>query len=954
VTFARFKETGSGRLNFRLEIAGWPHEWTTHTSITHNTGRDQREVFPGLQYTGLKISEKAILKDCWSQCGQLTVKIKPTTTREETLDSFTRTAVPVAYLAQHDDTPGLDADSTFWTLDGASDLPVGFYHIASEAIYRGGSGELIRARWSTTAQRHYIAYGSTSAISVPIYAYPPTMEGRRAALYAYGEGDDGGGDGTVIWRGIVARPPALDGDGVTWTIQIDPIIKSLEQNVAASESLEYHVRGIYHSSNCPVRITYRRFGSPYDVTNLGGENAVITGFFASDEDLERVINTKIADLITQRDAELTGHTSEIATATYHANSDIGVPTITGETSTSIAHDVLVANDGSNPLTTTVYAFGAAFHVESYLEGYCTSGVGSGMLTNVAGRVGGPFGFVNYNVGASDTFIEYFGDDKHEFATPLGTEQPQTPVFTYPLSPARAMLGSVPYFGLPVTASDPLNPPDVLYLDLVDGIQAGDTLLVKNGDKLIPISVSAVDADNRAINASILSGDAVIWFDANTQIIPLRVFAQDTTMADFLQGVEDSAVNANDGDSPYVPPGDVNVSSFQAAYSAATIDTYWKHRTYAFQKPTPIKRVVQEELKAIGFMTRIEANGEVGCVPLPLLAQNRSSTPLTDKDILLPARGMTGDWIRWQAQADGLVNNTNVRLGYNPGTDDYDPQFDYSVRSISSIAEHKTNGTKGAGEIAPVSTPAQRDSPLRDAMTGSGPSQSPVSTTTPQNAPSPTRIATWVENYMRVLSMDYATVTVKVPFTFFDVLVGDVLNVTCAMIPNGLGKRGVTSKKAAVIGRDWNLDPAHNDMGTLTLYFPREVSSGYAPSGHITSQSNVSGNIWDVSCSAADDLNMRMSEEGDGDVHRHFGVSDKILIVQRDAGLIPLNVKGSVVSSGPSAIRVSLDAAWTPGTDDWLIEFQIDDGTLSTHQKGFTFVADTLKQLRDGSVARRYL
>jgi hypothetical protein len=948
VTFARTKISGNGRLDFRLEIAGWPHEWTTSGKITHATNRDSREVFSGLQYTGLKISEKAVLKDCWTQQGQLTVKIKPTTLREETIDSFTRTAVPVAYLAAlDDDTPGIDFDSTSWTLDSGVDLPVGFYHLASECVHVDSGANILRARWSTTAQRHYISYGSTSAINVPIYSYPPTMEGRRVVLYAYGAGDDGAGNGTSIWRGIVARPPALDNDGITWTIQLDPIIKSLDQNVAASESLEYHVRGIYHSNNCPVRIKYGRAASPYDTTVTEvGETVDVTGFFENDDDLATAINAQLATLIANRTSVLAPtHTSEIATATYNTSYFSTSPTLIFVTNTDV---------GGHPPAGSALFFSFWFEIQSYLEGYCSPRTSSKTNIGPSFQVGGPTFFPDYHSGQSMQVQEYFGDGNKEFATPIGKDQTATPIFTYPLSRARAMLGSIPFTGLPPIASNTLTPADRIYLDLVDGILTGDFLLVKNGDKVIPLHVTDVNVDDKWITAEIQSGDSVVWFDSTTLLLPIRTVALDAGLPEFLQGLQDEAVNANDGDSPYTPPGDINVARFTDAYSIATIDSYWKHRNYAFLKPTPIKKVVQEELKAIGWMTRIEATGDVGCTPLPIIATNQAATSITDADILLPAKGLTGDWIKWSAQTDGLVNNVTVRLGYNTSTDDYDSQFDFSVRNIASIAEHKTNGTKASAEIAPVSTPAQQDSPLWGAQTGIGPGPSPVTTTTATTAPNPSKIATWVENYLRVLSMDYATVTIQVPWKYFDLLVGDLVNVTCSMIPNGTGKRGIVSKKAAIIGREWNLDPATNGMGTLTLYFPREVSSGYAPSGHVTSQTNTTGNTWDLHFNGSDDLNVRMSEALDGDVTRHFGIGDKVQVFQRDAGTIPINVKGVVTLVSSGTVRVTFESTWTPGSDEWILEYQRDDGTLPDHQEGFSYVANTQKLMHDGSVARRYL
>lgn len=942
MSWPRIKATGSGTVDYRLEIAGCQHEWTTNSRITHESEADSRQVFPGLQYTGLKISEKAILKDCWIQVAGITAKIKPTTKNEETLDAFTRTAVPIGYLAATDDVKGLEVDSTIISLDNGITLAGGFYHIASECFYTGSDNEIERAKWGTTAQRHLIEYGATSAISVPVYRYPPTLEGRRATLYVYGQGDDPAGNGTPIWRGIVARPPRLDRDGISWSIQLDPITKSFDQRVAAAEGLEYRIRGIYHSANSPLQLeSFHRWNETFDDTpdssSFDPPPVNVTGFFEDDNALTNAVNVALATLVALR--------NDFLSATYALKGVLGKPSI------SCLTDPDRGGEGG--------FVSAGIQVRSYLEGYCTNVLGSRQLSRDSQR-SSFLGDMIYetpgaSAGISETLIEYFGNSDGAFITTLGPDTKYTPIFSYPLSQARAMIGAVPYFGTPPTDPSVADtwPSNRIYLDIVDGLLVDDVLLVKNGDSVIPIKITAVNADDRWITADIQTGDKVVWFDGSTKLIPARVFVTDGDLGDFIEVVTVGSVNANDGDTPYVPPGDVKLSAFQGAYDDTPIDEYWKHRNYVFLKPTPIKQIVQEELKAIGWMLRLEGTGELGCAPLPIIALNQASTSIGERDILLPARGTVGDWPTWSAQEDGLANTINVRLGYTSANDDFDANFDYSVRSVSSIAEHKSNG-RGEVEIAPRSTPTQ-DATLLGIFDGGNSIPDIFATAATAGAHiTPEMVSSWVANYLRVMSMDYATVTLAVPFRFFELLVGDLVNVTCSLIPNGTGGRGMVSKKAAVVGREWNLDPAANGMGTLTLYFPREVSNGYAPSAHITSQSNVSGDTWNCNCSESDDLNQRMSEAGDGDVARHFAAGDKVQIVKRNDGLIPVTLTGIVMAVVGETIQIAFDSTWVTDTFDWVIQYQIDDGALTTHQQGFTFVASDARELVSGEYARRYL
>jgi hypothetical protein len=745
-----------------------------------------------------------------------------------------------------------------------------------------------------------------------------------------------------VWRGIVARPPRLNSDGLGWDIALDPIVKALDQRVSASESLQYRIRGIYHSANFPVRLWTEQ------IPNDGHYPVIavfVTGFFETVEDFAAAVNAALASIITERTAQIGGDGSEISESVYWETGAVPTGTLAlGRYGDTPVIRMKTADYVASTLTTFEFV-SLAFSFESYLEGFCTASVGSTQYSGrgTAGLLGDAYHYASLSGGFQQQIDERFGNSEGKFSTPLSTTT-NAPIFSYPLSPARSALGSIvgvnatetsssttnvriyktnpalntlgspsytvtlvsvtglnvddylvcmnvtvpgsdvnvvtiritaiasgpktitadivtadvatigfiaesviwPAEQIQSTLDSSLNPPDRIYLDDVTGISEGDTLLVKNGDKLIPVLVTAVDTDDRFVTATISSSDPVVWFDAHTEIVPIRVFATNTDLHGFLENLQDKSENANDGDTPYIPPGDISIDAFALPYTVSDVPDYWRYRNYIWLKPTVVKEVVREELKAIGWMLRLTATGSIGCTKLPLATAGASSTTLdeTKGDILYPAKSQVGTWPRWEAQSDGLVNTIQVSLGYRIGDDDFDPKFDFTIRDVTSIAEHKSSGNKGDQSIAPKST-----SVFAETLPGISPS--PDVSALLNEILTPTTVAQWVSGYLRVLSQDYATVTLSVPFRFFSLLIGDHVNVTCALLPNGLGTRGMTSSKAVVVGRKWSFDPASNSMGTLTLYFPREVASGYAPSAHITAQANVSGDTWDLSCSSSD-------------------------------------------------------------------------------------------------------
>jgi len=179
--------------------------------------------------------------------------------------------------------------------------------------------------------------------------------------------------------------------------------------------------------------------------------------------------------------------------------------------------------------------------------------------------------------------------------------------------------------------------------------------------------------------------------------------------------------------------------------------------------------------------------------------------------------------------------------------------------------------------------------------------------------------------------------------------------THTLIPDGAGARGVTTVRAMVIERSWNFDPSRSEQGTLRLYVPRDYPIGYAPGGRITSQSG-SGTAWTLTLDVANALNQRWSQANDGKVLQHFQLNDYIRVARvNDSGYT--EVTGTITGT-PDAdagtVAVTFDATWTPSTHTWNLEYRNDTGsTASASQRKYAYVADSNRQLADGSFARRF-
>lgn len=234
---------GSGAIAFRLVIGGLPAQAVSDARMESLAGTPPR--YRGLSMSGFKISEQVDpLRATISAKGFTAVFVDDQSTMRWA-SQFASKPTRVTYL--NADLTGGET-TTITALDSSLFATSGYVWIGAEAIAYASKASstafttLTRGSLGTSAAAHYTGNGRDLRFP-EITNRPRTLIGQRASVYAYGAGDSPTGDGTLIWRGVVAGDPAYEGGA--WSLLIDPITSLLDQELGADLAEPIAPRGIY-------------------------------------------------------------------------------------------------------------------------------------------------------------------------------------------------------------------------------------------------------------------------------------------------------------------------------------------------------------------------------------------------------------------------------------------------------------------------------------------------------------------------------------------------------------------------------------------------------------------------------------------------------------------------------------------------------------------------------------
>jgi len=898
MSIAKVTEQGFGTLRFRLVIEGCPYQFVSHPSVPDPSDLDGRTLLPGLQLDGLVLSDHVIMRDARVDARGITFRISPPFehTSEDSLDPLLETfsLIPEEIGEVIVD---MESESTELELDGGGAIDVGtILHIGTEAVRVTAwddIGTIERHIWDTQPQKHNITHVDRTR-AVRVYDHPSTLENRRAYLYWYGHEDTG--DGEQIWVGQVARPPKLDTrDGVSWLVETHPVTQPLRQSLAGGIQ-ESSIIGIYHHALCAVHFKFR-----YNDQTFGP-------FYYSNFDIDEVtllanLNTFIAD--------------ELAAATV-------IEPLLAE----IDHITLVPDD--NGLYLELFA-------NNPLEPFFTIEFGSPLLgyaVDVAGR--GDWLDVSSGNARPGSLSE--GLTSGTWTLPLGPtasdDQWQHGGPAYALGDAAAgiNLGVMTdnIRGISCVNPDPQAiidwPPWRVWMD--QSLEGARAVRISNFQFRWGLSLAAsffvtlVDqevVDGTTYDFIELAPDDLVFqgllsSDPAPELLIQRSYGEGT-VADLVQEIKNESVNANDGDTPWIT--DAELSDWEIGGAVQEL----AFRRYIFTREKAVEDVLREELKFSAHMMRIESDGRIGIIPLPLPTEATvvlSTHEIDTTSITTPRSQMLP---RFEPQRDGVLTTVTIQHRYDPVEDEWSDEPE-TFQDADVIATHKGRG-QSQMEIKPFSRPASH---------AWNPPGKGVNTT-----------EDIARRYLALLGRDYVVITVRVTLEHFAVLCGDVVKLTHSLIPGGDGTRGIVSRACICVGRTWELDPsAPGDVGpgTLELWSPATPIAGYAASGSVTDQTDLGGDEWQLEFDTADALNILLSGNLDGQVLDHFEVGDFIRLVDRDDATSP-EVTGVITALDAEAgtATVQLDDTWTPAAATFM-EFQADAGsTGTTAQRRYAYVAN---------------
>ncbi|HEU4616174.1 MAG TPA: hypothetical protein VFS15_28950, partial [Kofleriaceae bacterium] len=398
-----------------------------------------------------------------------------------------------------------------------------------------------------------------------------------------------------------------------------------------------------------------------------------------------------------------------------------------------------------------------------------------------------------------------------------------------------------------------------------------------------------------------------------RIAPTRSLGSGT-LADLRDAlVADGPVYCNRGTAPFLTGSDL---ADWTDVVNQRIGPLTANRRWSASKPVDVTDLLTAEFQLLGVYPIIDGDGKIAIRAIEIPNASISDAVAIDDEIIS---------VGWADMERGgqTINRVVVKTGYSARDDKWiGPPYEvldvdaYADDHVDRAITVEPRGIHGLGATAETEQFSAED------------------------------ITAAFMPLLGLFGAPYDIVTVNVSWKLFSVLLGDFVSLSAIHLPNANnGVRPISAVNGVVIGRKWELGEAH---GTLTILLTWQNVSGYAPTARISTQTNTSGNTWNL------ELNGTMyTPDASSPVDTFFAADDVIRIVQYDAES-PTVVTGTVVSVSGGAnhlVTVDLDSAWSPGGSTWELCYGSYTSVTSS-QKRFCFMADSTALL-DGDNARTY-
>ena len=234
-------EGGNGNLDFRLEIDGLDYSFVSHIDMA-NALLSQKRVL-GLSRKGLKISQEVQIPDMTLKLAVNNLMIVDY--QEQATQAFMRKSTINAYMVDS----VLSTETQIKVSNGQAIQKGDYIWAGQECMKVAGtftdsnnitSLVVVRGQLGTIAQDFVQKSPEGLPYNTLVLNCPPTLQNRKAKLYAYSKGDDKQGNGTLIWRGVILKQPVYSNK--TYSVELGPITELFKFHLGI-ESSEMKLRG---------------------------------------------------------------------------------------------------------------------------------------------------------------------------------------------------------------------------------------------------------------------------------------------------------------------------------------------------------------------------------------------------------------------------------------------------------------------------------------------------------------------------------------------------------------------------------------------------------------------------------------------------------------------------------------------------------------------------------------
>jgi hypothetical protein len=895
MSLARIIATGRGKLNARLEIEGWPAQPVTRAAM-EQTLADGRTRVNGLKLEGLKLAARLNLPTGKIDAQGFTVSLVDPTPARKIIAAFRTRPTRRTYLSGY-----ISKSATTIPVFSTDGWPTsGVLHLGTEAIsYAGKTATTFtgatRGVWNTQAQAHFVSDASSvsaafeadnAAMAFPeVTDRPTTIEGRRAFLHLYGDGDSPLGEGTQRWQGVCSTAPRVEGLKVSFSV--DPPTAILKQQIGGDVASPVGIRGIYYPWSAPFVMTLSRNVDHKRSSEEVSEVLVrVTGFFETQADFCDELTAELASAISGA-----GWTGTI----------VASPTTDGfslvyTTASADPRWVRVNMIGISALEGAFFGpetdFDAEIDIPISDDRVWTNRATGDLALTVAASTTYEFGF------RSTVPRAFYGTDT---------------VWTR----ADRVLGILD----PTEAST--WPGDRIYLGGLVALSA-DMSFALDGDPPTFYRAGSVDVAARSLRVGVGSF-RLKAFDQQTRFRIGRVLAFGN-VGDLVEAlVAQSPDVANAGSMPLVRESDIDVTSSDVALTAvnvaAALDTpAVSDRAFiAFGQDTTLEELIGPELVAAGMHWTISQSGPLAARRPRLAASTEPAAHDLAPD---PTRDTGGKLVGAmpvieEAALWGFISDFVYLTGYDPLEDEHTGP---EVRLVNVQARSPARDAKKL-EVAQKSVPR-----ARFAYTP---------TTGVAGEPTQEEIAVIARFWLGLLGGTYDILSCRANAPLFDAMLGDTIAVTSRYVPDDDGTMGITGKLGVLIGFAWDLDTMSGSLELLTHSRP---IVGYAPEFRVDSYTATSGlTEWE--------LVLNLAEETDETtIGEWILVGDRVRVVEWDSST-PTEAAGTVTGYvGGDGLLVVLDAPLdlaSTGTTLWTVRPLISDEYNQSDNLGrFAFVAES--------------